>query len=60
MIYPVPVTLQLYKKALIFTIKFTLNFFLPPFRFVLLAIMLSTLVLKVYLPCLDEFLRIVG
>ena len=46
MIYPAPATLQLYKKTLIFTIKFTLNFFLPPFRFILLPVMLSAFGLK--------------
>ncbi|MCX4341039.1 MAG: hypothetical protein OSJ72_15520, partial [Lachnospiraceae bacterium] len=52
MIYPAPATLQLYKKPLIFTIKFTLNFFLPPLSFVLLPVLLSALVLKLPLKVL--------
>ena len=42
------------KKTLIITIKFTLNFFLPPFRFVPLPVMLSALVLKFPLKVLSE------
>ena len=53
MIYPAPATLQLYKKPLIFTIKFTLNFFLPPLSFSLLFTVLSALALKLPLKVLS-------
>lgn len=45
-IHLAPTVSLLYKKTLVFTIKFTLNFFLSPLSFDLPFIMLSALILK--------------